>query len=463
MKLLPLYFFRLIPAILSIGWAAATAYSDSSPPPNVVIIFLDDSGYADFHPFGNQKYETPNVQRLADEGRRFTRFHVPQAVCSASRSALMSACYPGRTKVFGAHGPNGRGLDTKFPNMAELFKSNGYATGWFGKWHLGDQPDTRPHARGFDETAGLMYSNDMWEYHPTDPVKWGKFPLQFWKNGKVTIDRVTPEHQKMLTTWATENAVSFINRHKNGPFFLYVAHSMPHVPLFVSDKFAGKSKTGLYGDVIMELDWSIGEIMKSLRENGLEENTIVFLSSDNGPWHGYGNHAGFTPFREAKGTSFSGGTQSACIIRYPAKLQGGTVSDATFSSLDMLPTLCAMTGTPLPKSKIDGMNQWPLISGEKNAVNQQLYYPISTGGNFEALISGDGRWKLHLPHDYRVVLEPGRDGAGGRYGQESIELSLFDLDNDPMESKNVLKDYPEVAERLLEIANQHKQKFYKDN
>lgn len=430
------------------------------PAPNVVIIFLDDSGYADFEPFGSHEYKTPNVERLAAEGRRFTRFHVPQAVCSASRSALMSACFPGRTKVFGAHGPNGRGLDTKFPNMAELFKANGYSTGWFGKWHMGDQPETRPQARGFDETAGLMYSNDMWEFHPTNPEHWGKFPLQFWVNGEVTIDRVKPNHQKMLTTWATENAVSFISNHKDEPFFLYVAHSMPHVPLFVSDKFEGKSKQGLYADVMMELDWSVGEIMKSLKKNGLDENTIVIFSSDNGPWHGYGNHAGFTPFREAKGTGFSGGTQSACIIKYPGKLKAGSVSDATFFSVDVLPTLCALTGTALPETTIDGKNQWPLISGKKNAKNPQKYYAISSGKTFEAVISGDGRWVLHLPHNYRVVIKPGNDGAGGEYGQESIELSLFDLDNDPMESKNVIKDHPEVAESLLKLANQHKKKFY---
>lgn len=445
---------------LAAGRLSAADSPDASDPPNVVIIFLDDSGYADFQPFGNQQYKTPNVKRLADEGRRFTRFHVPQAVCSASRSALMSGCWPGRTKVFGAHGPNGRGLDTKFPNLAELLKANGYRTGWFGKWHLGDQPETRPHARGFDETAGLMYSNDMWEYHPTDPVKWGKVPLSYWENGEVTVERVTPEHQKMLTTWATERAVSFIGRSGDQPFFLYLAHPMPHVPLFVSDKFAGKSGVGLYGDVMMELDWSVGEVMRALRQKGVEENTLIVFSSDNGPWQVYGNHAGFTPFRAAKGTSFSGGTQSACIIKYPGKLEPGSVSDATFCSIDILPTICTVTGTDFPQGLIDGRNQWPLIRGEKGAVNEQLYYPLSTGSSFEGLISGDGRWKLHLPHNFRVVAEAGSDGRAGKYVQESIELSLFDLDNDPMESINVIEKYPEVAERLLKLANAHKRTFY---
>ena len=453
--------FLTLPLVARAGSCFAMAASPAAgSPPHVVIIFLEDSGYADCQPFGKQKYETPNVRRLAEEGRRFTRFHVPQAVCSASRSALMSGCWPGRTKVFGAHGPNGRGLDTRFPNLAELLKANGYSTGWFGKWHLGDQPDTRPHARGFDETGGLMYSNDMWEYHPTDPVKWGKVPLSYWVNGEVTIERVTPEHQKMLTTWATERAVSFIERHHEKPFFIYLAHSMPHVPLFVSDKFAGKSNAGLYGDVIMELDWSVGEVMRALREHGIEENTIVIFSSDNGPWHVYGNHAGFTPFREAKGTTFSGGTQSACIIKYPAGLEAGTVSDATFCSIDILPTICAVTGTDLPQSRIDGRNQWPLIRGESGAVNPQVYYPLSNGSNFEGLLTGDGRWKLHLPHNYRFVVDVGNDGNAGKYVQKSIELSLFDMDNDPMESTNVIEQFPEVADRLIKLAEAHQRQFY---
>jgi len=238
----------------AMGLPAICRGQSSKQPPNFVIIFLDDSGWADFVPFGNPPYSTPNVEQLAKDGCRFDNFYVPQAVCSASRSALLSGCYPGRTKVFGAHGPNARGLDPKYATTAEVLKKRGYTTAVFGKWHIGDQPDTRPLARGFDESCGLMYSNDMWEFHPGNPEHWGKFPLQFYENGKVTIERVTKEHQPMLTTWYTEHAVDFINRCKDKPFFLYVPHSMPHVPLFVSEKFKGKSGAGLYGDVIMEID-----------------------------------------------------------------------------------------------------------------------------------------------------------------------------------------------------------------
>jgi arylsulfatase A len=433
---------------------------ESTKPPNIVIIFLDDSGWADFQPFGAPSYKTPNVERLASEGCRFNQFYVPQAVCSASRAALLSGCYPGRTKVFGAHGPHARGLDPKYATIGQVLKTRGYTTAVFGKWHIGDQPDTRPPARGFDESCGLMYSNDMWEFHPGNPEYWGKYPLQFWDNGKVTIERVTKEHQPMLTTWYTEHAVDFINRNKDKSFFLYVPHSMPHVPLFCSEKFKGKSGTGLYGDVMMEVDWSVGQIMKALKANGVEDNTLVFFSSDNGPWISYGNHAGKTPYREAKGTSFDGGTRSACIIKYPGKIKPGTISNKAFGTIDMLPTLAHLAGAKLPENPVDGRNVWDLITGIPGTRNPHWYYPFSTGKNFEGVISGNGRWKLHLPHNYRTLVTPGKDGMPGKYRQEKIELSLFDMEKDPYETTNVLDEYPEVAQKLRKYAEQHKEQFY---
>jgi len=359
-----------------------TTVIEKKQKPNVVIIFLDDSGYSDFNPFGQVDIETPNVQKLADEGVRFTNFHVPQAICSASRSALMTGSYPGRTKVFGAHGPKEKGLDTIFPTMGEIFQKAGYKTGVFGKWHLGDQPETRPHARGFDETAGLMYSNDMWKHHPVNPKYWGRFPIQYWENGKVTIEDVGVPEQKQLTKWYTEKAVDFIDRNSKGPFLLYVPHSMPHVPIFCSEEFEGKSGKGLYADATLELDWSVGEIMNALKKNGIEDNTIVIFSSDNGPWAAYGNHAGTTPFREAKATSFDGGTRSACIIKYPNHLKANSTSNIMFSSIDILPTLSSLTSVELPKNEIDGLNIWNLISGKKNAVNLHEYYAVFNGQKF---------------------------------------------------------------------------------
>lgn len=431
-----------------------------SPPPNFVIIFLDDSGWSDFRPFGKTAYPTPNVERLASEGCRFNNFYVPQAVCSASRSALLSGCYPGRTKVFGAHGPRARGLDPSFATMGQVLKAKGYRTAVFGKWHIGDQPDTRPPARGFDESCGLMYSNDMWEFHPENPSAYSKFPLQFWENGEIKIERVTAEHQPMLTTWYTEHAVDFIGRNKANPFLLYVPHSMPHVPIFRSEKFKGKSGAGVYGDVMMEIDWSVGEIVKALKSAGVEENTMVIMTSDNGPWVSYGNHAGKTPYREAKATGFDGGTRSACIMRYPGKIKAGSTSTRTLCTVDLLPTIANLAGAPLPKNTIDGKNVWDLIIGKPGAVNPHDYYPFCTGAVFEGVISGDGRWKLHVPHAYRTLVEAGNDGKAGKYRQEKIELSLFDMEKDPLETTNVIEKFPEVAARMQGYAEQHRKEFY---
>ncbi|MDP2996767.1 MAG: sulfatase-like hydrolase/transferase [Bryobacterales bacterium] len=444
----------------ALGMPGMLPAAGKGKPPNFVIIFLDDSGYSDFRPFGQPAYPTPNVERLASQGCRFNNFYVPQAVCSASRSALLSGCYPGRTKVFGAHPPGARGLDPKFATMGEVLKTGGYRTAVFGKWHIGDQPDTRPPARGFDESCGLMYSNDMWEFHPENPKAYSKFPLHFWENGKVKIERVTKEHQPMLTTWYTEHAVDFIQRNKSNPFLLYVPQSMPHVPLFRSEKFKDKSGAGVYGDVMMEIDWSVGEIAKSLKSAGVEDRTLVVFTSDNGPWISYGNHAGKTPYREAKGTGFDGGTRSACLMRYPGRIKAGSVSKRALCSVDLLPTIAHLAGAALPKNPIDGRNLWDLISGKRGAVNPHEFYPFCTGPNFEGVISGDGRWKLHLPHEYRTLVEAGRDGAAGKYRQAAIELSLFDMEKDPLETTNVIGKFPEVAARLKGYAEQHKREFY---
>jgi arylsulfatase A-like enzyme len=264
----------------------------------------------------------------------------------------------------------------------------------------------------------------------------------------------------MLTTWYTEHAVDFIKRHKDEPFFLYVPQSMPHVPLFCSEKFKGKSGTGLYGDVMMEIDWSVGQIMKALKENGVDDNTMVLFTSDNGPWISYGNHAGKTPYREAKGTSFDGGTRSACIVKFPGRVKAGTVSSKTFCTLDILPTVAHLAGADLPANPIDGNNVWDLMTDKRGATNPSVYYPFSTGSRFEGIISGDGRWKLHLPHPYRTLVNPGNDGAAGKYRQDKIGLSLFDMEDDPYETTNVLDQHPQIAEQLQKLAEQHRATFY---
>jgi len=448
-------------SLLASGFSCANKNkSPNSTQPNFVIIFLDDSGWSDFKPFSDPDYPTPNVHRLAHEGCSYHNFYVPQAVCSASRASLLTGCYPGRTKVFGAHAPRERGLDPQFSTLGEVLRKREYITGVFGKWHIGDQPDTRPPSRGFDESCGLMYSNDMWEFHPENPEFWGKYPLQFWDNGEVTIERVTEHEQPMLTTWYTEHAVDFIQRHKDEPFLLYVPHSMPHVPLFCSEKFKGKSGDGLYADVMMEIDWSVGEIMNSLKANGLEDNTMVIFTSDNGPWISYGNHAGKTPYREAKATGFDGGTRSACIMKYPGHIEPDTISTNAFCSIDILPTLCNLAGARLPDNEIDGENVWDIISGKSGAKNPHEYYAFSTGRTFEGVLSADGHWKLHLPHKYRTLVKAGNNGAPGKYTQKQIELSLFDMQNDPYETVNVIGKYPEIAAKLQKFAEQHRNRFY---
>jgi len=423
--------------------------------PNIVIIFLDDSGYGDFHPFGNPNYSTPNVEQLAKEGTVFTQFYVPQAICSASRSALMSGCYPARTKVFGAHGNGGRGLEPKFAIMPEQLKKTGYRTALFGKWHIGDQEDTRPLARGFDEHAGFMYSNDMWKHHPNDPKKhWAKHPLVFWENGKQKIPDVDHKHQTTLTKDLTHYAVDFINRQGDKPFFLYLAHPMPHVPIYASPEFQGKSGLGLYADVMTELDWSVGQVQKALKEKNFADNTIVIFSSDNGPWASYGNHAGATPFREAKATSFDGGMHVACIVKYPNVLKSNHVSKRTFFSIDFMPTLMNWAGAPLPDNEIDGMDVASWIS-EKSESNPHAFYGFSIGNEAQGVISGDGKWKLHVAHDYRTVTEFGKDGQAGTYDKRKQPLALYHLAEDPMESIDVKDKYPEVFERMHGYAQKH--------
>jgi arylsulfatase A len=460
MNLKKLLYFAFVNLLILSSCATNASKEKVKKQPNIVIVFLDDSGYSDFSPFGQNKFVTPNVEKLADEGVMFKNFYVPQAICSASRSALLSGCYPERTKVFGAHGPEGRGLETNFPTMGEVFKAAGYKTGIFGKWHCGDQPETRPHNRGFDESCGLMYSNDMWKHHHSDPEYWGKYPLKFWENGKVIIEDVDYSEQKMLTKWSTERAVNFINKHKEEPFLLYVPHSMPHVPIFCSPEFEGKSGVGLYGDVMLEIDWSVGEINKALKENGLDENTIVIFSSDNGPWTIFGDHAGTTPFRGAKMSSFDGGTRSATIIKYPAALKANTESKRTMMTIDLLPTLCHLANVPLPETKIDGKNVWDIISGKEGATNPHDYYTFTKGKDFEAIMSGDGKWKLHFPHDCGIITVKGKDGLPGKWRPEKIELSLFDMENDPFETTNVIEKYPEVSAELIGFAESHRAKFF---
>jgi arylsulfatase A len=418
-------------------------------PPNIVLIFCDDMAYADIGPFGS-KTPTPNLDRLAREGMRFTDFYVPQAVCSASRAALMTGCYPSRVGIQGALPPRAKvGLNPNEITIAELLKGRGYATAIYGKWHLGDAPQFLPTRQGFDEYFGLPYSNDMWPHHPTGGTNYPPLPL--YENERVV--QLMPD-QTQLTTWYAERAVKFIERNKSQPFFLYLAHNMPHVPLHVSDKFKGKSGRGLYGDVIMEIDWSVGEVLKALKTNGLDDNTLAVFTSDNGPWLLYGDHAGNAgPLREGKATSWDGGVREPTLMRWPGKIPAGATCREMAWSMDLLPTFSRLAGTNAPTDRIiDGRDIAPLMFGapETKSPHEALF--VYWGQQLQAVRSGD--WKLHFPHQYPRPDPPGDNGRPGRYSQQRTELALFDLSKDIGETTDVAAAHPDVVARLQKLAEQ---------
>ena len=426
--------------------------------PNVVIMFMDDMGYADIGPFGAKGYPTPHLDRMAKEGRKFTDFYVTQAVCSASRAGLLTGCYNVRVGIMGALGPKSNiGINPEEVTIAEICKQKGYATACFGKWHLGHHKKFLPMQHGFDEYFGLPYSNDMWPYHPgvlhlpmNERLKrWPDLPLI--EGNQVVNPKVTGKDQEQLTTQYTERAVSFIEKNKDKPFFIYVPHSMVHVPLYVSDKFKGKSGAGLFGDVMMEVDWSVGQIMQTLRRHKLEKNTLFIFTSDNGPWLNYGDHAGSAaPLREGKGTMFEGGCREPTLAWWPGTIPAHSVCREPAMTIDLLPTIANLIGAKLPDHRIDGKNVWSLFTVDTAKSPHEAYY-FYYGNQLQAV--RQGKWKLHFPHGYRTMAGK-RGGKGGiptSYSQAKIGLSLFNLEKDVGESKDVRESYPDVVKRLSEL------------
>lgn len=431
-------------ALLFLSFFAAAA----DRPPNVVLIFTDDQGYGDVGCYGAKGFQTPNIDSLAKNGTRLTNFHVAQAVCSASRAALLTGCYPNRIGIAGALSPSAKhGIGDKEVTLAEMLKARGYATGMAGKWHLGHHPRFLPTRNGFDEYYGLPYSNDMWPNHPSS-----KFPDLPLIEGENTL-ALNPD-QSRLTTDYTQRAVAFIeaNAKKEAPFFFYLAHSMPHVPLFVSEKHKGKTEAGLYGDVLAEIDWSVGEVLAALKRNGLDDNTVVIYTSDNGPWLSYGHHAGSAgPLREGKGTAWEGGTRVPCLIRWPGKIPAGRVLDEPLMSIDIFPTLARLSGGALPEHRIDGLDVWPILASEPGAKNpHDAYYFYYASNELRAVLSG--AYKLVLPHSFQSITEPGKDGKPGKGQARKAELALYDLSSDIGETTNVAEKFPDVVERLQTLA-----------
>jgi arylsulfatase A-like enzyme len=418
--------------------------------PNIILIYIDDMGYGDIGITGANAYQTPNFNQLQKEGVFFTQFYSPQAVCTASRAGLLTGTYPNRIGFAGALDHMAKtGLNPEEETIPELLKTRAYVTAAFGKWHLGHLPEFLPRKHGFDEFFGIPYSNDMWPNHPTGKNYYPPLPLI---ENETTIQ--TNPDQSQFTTQFTEKSLNFIEKNKNNPFFLYLAHPMPHVPLFVSDKFKGKSKQGLYGDVIMELDWSIGQIRKKLKELKLEENTLLIVTSDNGPWLNYGNNAGSSGgLREGKGTSFEGGQRVPCLMSWKGVIPEGIICNNLASSIDILPTIAAISGAALPQKKIDGVNIFELMKGDfsQNPRDHFLYYYRKN--SLEAVRKGN--WKLIFPHPTRSYegFVPGKDGLPGQVNENFFfEGGLFDLRRDPGERYNVRGEHPEIEAELLKIA-----------
>lgn len=416
---------------------------------NFIIILMDDMGYGDLRSNGAIGYDMPNTEKMQREGMTFTHYYAPQAVSGASRAGLLTGCYPNRIGLSGAPFPGSpTGIHDQETTIAEMLKQKGYTCAAFGKWHLGDQKEFLPLRHGFDEFYGIPYSNDMWPGHPT--LKFPDLPLI---EGENTIAH-NPD-QSCFTTDFTQRAVKFIQKNRKKPFFLYLAHPMPHVPLFVSDKFKGKSSCGLYGDVLMELDWSIGEILNTLKKEKLDKNTLVIVISDNGPWLNYGNHAGNTGgLREGKGASFEGGQRVPCIMHWKGHVPEGSLCNKLASGIDILATFAEIADTPMPSLKTDGVSLLPLLQGDSTACPRKYFSYYYRENDLEAVT--DGRFKLVFPHKYRSYegFLPGNNGKPGPVNEFKPlkEIQLYDLWRDPGERYNIIDMYPEKVQELARYA-----------
>ncbi|HYE33757.1 MAG TPA: sulfatase [Methylomirabilota bacterium] len=460
-------------AVVALLCLAARAVHGAETPPNIILIFADDLGYGDLGCYGAKNIRTPNIDRLAKQGRRFTSFYVAQPVCTASRAALMTGAYANRVGLSGAlNHVSKTGISRQEQLMSEVFKGRGYATAAYGKWHLGHHMDFWPTRRGFDEFFGIPYSNDNGPLHP---VTKGMPPLPLFEGEKV-IEQ-DPD-QAQFTSRITEKALQFIARNKERPFFLYLPHIMPHVPIFASANFKGKSAAGLYGDAVEELDWSVGQVLQAVGEHGLSARTLIIFTSDNGPFLSYGEHAGSAgPLREGKLTTFEGGVRTPFIASWPGKIKPGTGSSELITAMDLLPTFASLIKAPALTNKIDGLNLAPLLLGARNAKGRDTFWYY---GGTELHAVRQGKWKLHFPHEYlTVAAEPGRNGKPSNYDNlkplshtesglrgiasrhgyrvEKIGLSLFDLEADPSESRNLVEQHPTVVRRLQRVAEQARQ------
>lgn len=402
--------------------------------PNIIIFFTDDQGYADVGSYGAEGFETPHLDLLASEGIRFTNFYVPATVCTPSRAGLLTGRYPKRYDLHEAvlFPFSNEGLPAKEYTMAEMLKERGYSTSCIGKWHLGHKEEFMPINQGFEKFYGVPYSNDMDNYYYKG-IDFQSPPLPLYRN--TALIESGPD-QRFLTKKYTEEAISQIRNRGEKPFFMYLAHNMPHTPLHASPSFQGKSEKGLYGDVIMELDWSAGEIIRVLKEEGIYKNTIFIFTSDNGPEVGSAE-----PLRGRKAQTWDGGQRVPGIIAWPDQIPKGVVSDEIVSTLDLFPTLAKISSSKIPEGLImDGTDiSGVLLSPETVKLPERPIYFYARNGDLEAIRLG--KWKLHLKKSL----------GWDENTQGNFEVSLYDLELDSSEQNNVANQFPEVVEKLTTI------------
>lgn len=422
-------------------------------PPNVIFILTDDQGYGDIGIYGAKDIETPHLDELARNGAYFTSYYATQPVCSASRASIMTGAYSDRIGIHNAYSPGSKvGLNPEEATIAELLKASGYNTAAYGKWHLGDAPKFLPRNHGFDEFYGILYSNDMWPQHPQQGTVFDFPDIELYENE--TPIRVLKD-QTFLTQALTDKAISFIKRNKDNPFFLYLPHPQPHVPLFVSDSKRNTQKRGLYGDVIHEIDASVGQILETLKENELEQNTIIIFTSDNGPWLSYGGHSGSSGiYREGKGTNWEGGHRVPAIVYFPKRIESNTRIDLPAMGIDWLPTLTDFTGSSLPEKKIDGESLVPLLTKMTSEAPHENFFFYYRTNELHAVRHKN--WKFYVPHTYRSLNGKvgTNDGYPIPYDMNEIETPvLFNLETDPEENRDVASENPELVAKISKIAD----------
>jgi arylsulfatase A-like enzyme len=391
-------------------------------------MLADDLGYGDLGCFGSS-IPTPNLNKMAREGVRLNRFYSASPVCSPSRAALLTGRYPVRTGVVNVLMPDSKnGLSASETTIPRFLKDAGYRTACFGKWHLGNKPEFAPNRHGFDEYYGVPYSNDM-------------DPLPILKNTQVVQASCD---QESLTDRFTDQAVDFIGRNKDAPFFLYLAYTAPHIPIAPAERFKGKSGHGIYGDIVMELDWSVGRVLDTLTANGLDENTLVVFTSDNGPW--YQGSAGNLQGR--KGSTYEGGVREPFIARMPGRIPAGTVSSGLSSTMDLLPTIARLAGTTLPDA-VDGVDIWPELTGDRPYMERDLLL-FFDGWQMQCVRWGP--WKLHFSRYNSVPWTA--DPPGGRFNLPLKHPELYNVDEDPGESYDIAPENPEMVANIRKKVEQ---------